>query len=352
MIYYRESRGSTPIVNFRRYWRVMLLGAVVSIVALYVLIANVDLNLLAAALKDARYIFILPSAALIVLGLFTRALRWRVMLFAALPLRRAFSILNVSYMVNAVVPFRAGELARAWLASRNEPPVPMFQSFSTIVVERLLDTLAVLIILALALTASPLPPELRAAAAFFAPLVLLGFLVLILLSANRARALRWANALAGRITVLQRGHLLTWFASFLDGLRPLTTPKPLLLVLGWTFVSWCFSLASGYVLMAAFYPEPNWAAVALFTAAASFAVAVPAVPGNVGTWEASVVFSLTAMGFGVPYETALAFAVVLHALNLIVFGVLGVIGFVQEGVSLEQLSQGVRSAQQSSSPAR
>ena len=352
MIYYRESRGSTPIVNFRRYWRVMLLGGLISIVALYVLVANVDFNLLAAALQEARYIFIIPSAALIVLGLFTRAVRWRVMLFDALPLRRSFSILNVSYLVNAVIPFRAGELARAWLATRSAPPVPMFQSFSTIVVERLLDTLSVLIILALALTAAPLPPEMRTVAAFAAPLVLAGFLFLIVLSANRARANRWAAALAARVTFLQRGHLLTWFASFLDGLRPLTMPKTLLLVLAWTAVSWIFSLASGYVLMAAFYPEPSWAAVALFTVAASFAVAVPAVPGNVGTWEASVVFALTAMGYGQPYETALAFAVVLHALNLIVFGVLGVAGFVQEGVSLEQLSQGVRSAKQSSSPAQ
>jgi uncharacterized protein (TIRG00374 family) len=338
-------------VTLRRYWRVMLLGAIVSIVALYLLVANIDFSALAVALQEARYIFIVPSAAFIVLGLFTRALRWRVMLFGALPLRRSFSILNVSYMVNAVVPFRAGELARAWLATRNEPPVPMFQSFSTIVVERLLDTLSVLIILALALSASPLPPELRAAAAFFAPAVLIGFFVLILLSANRARALRWANALAERVTILKRGPLLRWFASFLDGLRPLTTPKALLLVLMWTAVSWVFSLASGYVLMYAFYPDPSWAAVALFTAAASFAVAVPAVPGNVGTWEASVVFALTAMGFGVPYETALAFAVLLHALNLLIFGILGVTGFVQEGVSLEQLTQGVRSAQQNS-PAR
>ncbi|MBL8146521.1 MAG: hypothetical protein JNL34_09060, partial [Anaerolineae bacterium] len=90
MIYYRESRGSTPIVNFRRYWRVMLLGGLISIVALYMLVANVDFNLLAAALQEARYIFIIPSAALIVLGLFTRAVRWRVMLFDALPLRRSF----------------------------------------------------------------------------------------------------------------------------------------------------------------------------------------------------------------------------------------------------------------------
>ena len=341
-------RDTRFTVSLRKYWRVLLVGAVVSLAALYLLVSNINFTLLAAALQEARYIFIVPSAVLIVLGLFTRALRWRVMLLGALPLRRSFSILNVSYLINALVPFRAGELARAWLATRADPPVPMFRSFSTIVVERLLDTLSVLIILALALTASPLPPELRAAAAFFAPAVAIGFFVLILLSAQRTRAMRWAHRLAERVPVLQRGHLLDWFASFLDGLRPLTTPVPLLLMLLWTAVSWFLSLASGYMLMYAFYPDPSWSVVALFTAAASFAVAVPAVPGNLGTYEASVVVALSAMGYGTPYETAVAFAVVLHALNLVVFGVLGVTGFVQEGVSLEQLSQGMRGAQQSS----
>lgn len=339
------------IVNVRRYWRVLLLGAVVSLVVLVFLVANINFAQLAEALQSARYIFIIPSAAFIVLGLFTRALRWRVMLLGALSVRRSFSILNVSYLINGLIPFRAGELARAWLATRNTPPVPMFQSLSTIVVERLLDTLSVLIILALALAASPLPDELRAAAAFFAPAVAVGFLVLIVLSAQRQRALKAANALARRLPALERWHLVDWFGNFLDGLRPLTTPGPLAGMLFWTAISWAFSLASGYVLMYAFYPQANWAAVALFTAAASFAVAVPAVPGNIGTYEASVVLSLSAMGYGVPFETAVAFAVVLHALNLLVFGVLGVLGFVQEGVTLEQLSQGMRGAQQSS-PAR
>lgn len=325
----------------------MLLGGAVSLVALYLLIANIDFSLLTAALREARYVFIVPAAALIVAGMFTRALRWRTMLLGTLPIRRTFSILNVSYLVNGVIPFRVGEVARAWLATRAEPPVPMFRSLSTIVVERLLDTLAVLIILALALTASPLlPAELRAAAAFFAPAVLAGFVVLIALSAQRERALRWAHIVVRRIPFLQRWRLVDWFAHFLDGLRPLTTPKPLAWMLGWTIVSWAFSLASGYVLMNAFYPEPTWGAVALFTSAASFAVALPAVPGNLGTYEASVVISLGAMGFGTPYETSVAFAVLLHALNLLIFAVLGVLGFVEEGVTLEQLSQGVRGAQQ------
>lgn len=340
------------IVNSRRYWRVGLLGAAVSLAVLIFLAANIDFTLLAEALRSARYVFILPSAALIVLGLFTRALRWRVMLLGALPVRRAFSILNVSYLINSLIPFRAGELARAWLATRNEPPLPMFQSLSTIVVERLLDTLSVLIILALALASSPLPDELRAAAAFFAPAVAVGFVVLIALSAQRGRALALAHKLAQRLPVLERWHLVDWFASFLDGLRPLTTIGPLLGMLGWTAISWTFSLASGYVLMYAFYPEGSWGAVALFTAAASFAVAVPAVPGNIGTYEASVVVSLTAMGFGMPFETAVAFAVVLHALNLLLFGIFGLLGFVQEGVTLEQVSQGMRGAQQSSSAPR
>jgi len=69
---------------------------------------------------------------------------------------------------------------------------------------------------------------------------------------------------------------------------------------------------------------------------------VPAIPGNLGTYEVSILLALKAMGSGDPIATAPAFAVAVHAVNLLVNSALGVYGFFQEGVSLDQLSQGVR----------
>lgn len=338
-------------MNFiRKYWRIFLLGGILSLAAIYMIGKQINLQELGRALSQAQYGYVVPSAILVLLGLAARAVRWRVLLNHVLPLWRSFNIINVTYLINGLVPFRLGELARAFLASRAKPPVPMFTSFSTIIVERLLDTLAVLVILGLALTVAPIPPELQTAAAAFAPLVIIGFAILIIMALNPKRS---AN-LAARIVpaaITDRWNIVEWLRQFLDGLKPLTHIGTLLPILFWTTIAWALSIASGYVLMIAFFGQGNWAATCLFTAAASFAVAVPAVPGNVGPYEASIVLSLQAMNPGGSYETMVAFAIAIHALNLGMSTVLGVFGFIQEGISLEQLSEGIRGMRQQESAA-
>jgi len=328
-----------------RHWRILLLGLLVSAAALYFVLGQIDASALGRALAQAQYAYLIPASALIVFGLGARAARWRALLDDRLPLNRSFSIVNVTYILNGLLPFRLGELGRAYLASRSQPPIPVFTSLSTIVVERLMDALAVLVIIGLALPVAPLPPEIRTAAFAFLPLVVFGFAVLIVLAARPNATMRLAERLIPA-RVRQRWAVTEWMRAFLNGLLPLTRPSSLFRLVFWTAIAWTFSIFSGYVLMIAFFGEGNLAATFLFTAAASFAVAVPAVPGNVGPYEASIILALQAMGYAGPYETAVAFAIVVHGLNLGVVAVLGVIGFVQEGISLEQFSQGVRGMRQ------
>jgi len=172
--------------------------------------------------------------------------------------------------------------------------------------------------------------------------VVIGFAVLLFLASQRKRTLIIARRFVSRLTPLRRWNVVGWLEHFLDGLKPLTQPRDLAQVLLLTGASWVCSLLSGYVLMIAFFGHGDWATTCLFSAAASLAVAVPAVPGNLGTYEVSILLALRAMGFGEPAATAAAFAVAVHAVNLLVNSSLGVYGFIQEGVSLDQLSQGVR----------
>jgi uncharacterized membrane protein YbhN (UPF0104 family) len=142
-------------------------------------------------------------------------------------------------------------------------------------------------------------------------------------------------------------RLTRWLDHFLDGLQPLTHPRALLAALAWTAVSWGFSTIAGYILMFTFYTQASWAATMLYIAAAAFAIAVPAVPGNLGPYEGSIYLAISAMGYANPAGTAVAFAVLVHGLNLLVHASTGVAGFIQEGISLEQLSRGVQEMRQS-----
>ncbi len=332
-------------------WRVGLLGLVVSLAAIYFIASQVNLNQLKDAVVSAHYIYVLPTIAFLLLGLVTRAIRWQVLLNKDLPFWRTFSIMNVAYLVNGVLPLRIGEVARMYLATRAIPPVPPMKTASTIIVERLLDLLGVVLMVVLALSGGPVPDQIRASALVSGLVALVGFAALVVLASQRqvaSQLLQWILGLIGRDTKSAFSmRLTTWFEHFLDGLKPLTRPYALAAALCWTIVSWGFSAIAGYILMFTFYSHASWAATLLYIAAAAFAIAVPAVPGNLGPYEGSIYLAISAMGYANPAGTAVAFAVLVHGLNLAVHAITGVIGFIQEGISLEQLSRGVQKMRQS-----
>ena len=329
-----------------KYWRIGLLGVVVSALALSFILSQVDLSLLGAALVRARYGYLLPTVVFLLVGLVTRAIRWRVLLSAILPLGRSFNVINVAYLVNGILPLRIGEVARVFLATRAEPPVPALQAASTIIVERVLDLLAVVVLLGLALGAVPVPAALRLAGIAIAPVALLGFLALIFLAGRRILAQRLLAFVMVRMRGLRQFDVAVWLDQFLDGLSPLTKSHALFQALLWTAISWGFSVVAGYFVMLAFYERGDWAVTALYIAAAALSIALPAVPGNIGTYEASILLAMQAFGYDVFSGTALAFAVTVHGVNVGVHTVTGVVGLLQEGITLGQLSQGVRQIQE------
>ncbi|MCL4252301.1 MAG: YbhN family protein [Anaerolineae bacterium] len=330
-------------------WRIWGLGILVSVLATLFVVRELDFNLLGEALPQARFIYILPCIALLILGLFTRAMRWRALLSGGLPFWRSFHIMNVAYLVNGVLPLRIGEVARIFLANRADPPVPMMKTAVTVVVERLLDLLAVVILVAFALAAGDIPPVLRSAGVVMGIISLVGFLSLIFLSRQRDLAHRLVNGVVAVIPPLKRIHPTSLLDHLLDGLAPLSRGRTLITAFFWTGMSWFFSVVAGYVLMYTFYDTPSWSVTCLYIAAAAFAIAVPATIGSLGLYEASILIALDSMGYGDPATIAIAFAVIVHAVNVFVHSVTGVIGFIHEGVSLEQLSQGVREVKLDSS---
>jgi len=330
------------ILAFLKNWRIGLVGLIASLLAIYFIVSQVDISLLGESLRSVRYIYILPALLLLIIALFPRAQRWRVLLNGALPFNRAFGIMNVAYLVNGVLPLRIGEVARVFLATRVQPPVPVFKTASTVLVERLLDLLAVVVMLGFALSTAPLPGEYRVTALVMLPVVVAGFLTLVILASQR----QWAQRILTHVTdwfpALQRFNVSVWLDHFLEGLQPLARPQLLLQTLFWTVLSWGISIAAGYIIMFAFFDQADLATTCLYIAAAALAIAVPAVPGNMGTYELSIVLALQAVNINATANTIVSFAVVVHWTNLLVHALTGVIGFMQEGISLSQLSKGVQ----------
>jgi uncharacterized protein (TIRG00374 family) len=323
-------------------WRIGLLGLIVSLLAVYLIMSQIDFALLGDALRTARWGYVVPCVVLLLLGLVTRALRWRLLLSDALPFGRAFHIMNVAYLVNGILPLRIGEVARVFLATRATPPVPVFKTTSTIIVERLLDLLAIILLIGLALMFAPVPTILQSAGFIMGSLGVVGFLGLVFLSRNRGVLHRIVTGITWIAPVLSRWNIRAWADHFLDGLLPLAHLYTLMGAFFWTALSWALSVAAGYVLMYTFYDSASFAATCLYIAAAALAIAVPATVGSLGVYEGSILLALQSVGYGEPYAVAVAFAVTVHFVNVTVHALTGVWGFIAEGITLEQLSNGVR----------
>jgi uncharacterized membrane protein YbhN (UPF0104 family) len=160
--------------------------------------------------------------------------------------------------------------------------------------------------------------------------------------------LRW-------LPLLKRLNLEDRLEHILAGIQPIGRPKLAINVVFWTALSWFFSILAGYILLFMLFDSPTLEAAALFVVLGSFSVALPAVPGNLGPFEGSVVGGLWIAGLidkaSAPENApAVAFAVTLHALLLGLYIVFGLIGLYAEQTSVRQVRRGATAFSQEHEP--
>lgn len=263
---------------------------------------------------------------------------WRTLLQNKANYSQVFFTVTEGYLLNNLLPFRLGEVARALLLSQ-KASLPFWEVLSTIVIERILD-----LAMAVGLILITLPFVVGASwageAAFGAgSLVVVGLVVLYMLARNREWAIRLYEKLGARWPILLRigGGRVT---AFLTGLSVLTAGTLFFKAIAWSFTNWLVALAQYYILMLAFFPHAKllWAAFALGVAA--LGIAAPSSPGALGVLELSIVGALAL--FGLNSSTALAYAIVSHVFNYLSNGLLGSYALARDGESLTGLYQRVR----------
>ncbi len=328
-------------------WQSIILGVVISVATLAYALRGVDLAQLGTTFANGNYLWVIPALALIFLGLYLRAWRWKALLNGRIAVSHSFHILNASYLLNAILPLRLGEVGRAYLATRLDPPIPMFTSLSTVVVERLTDVITVVIFLIVAITLAPVTPEVVMAARISGILAGIGIIVLAIFAARPALAHRILDQLLKIAPFLERLHVRQLADRVLEGIAPIGSLRGALTVTFWTAISWIVSLVVTYIAILIFFERSSWSAALLATSIASLAIALPAVPGSVGPFEAAMILGLNIAGLADPNNPqqqtrAIAFAVLMHIATTGSYAFLGVIGLSQEKISLGELLRSAR----------
>ncbi|MCB9436198.1 MAG: flippase-like domain-containing protein [Anaerolineales bacterium] len=327
-------------------WLTYALGPLISLAIIYVLVGR-DLDAVRGELARAHYGYLIPTGVLLIFSLLARAIRWHVLLNRRVTVWHAFHITNIGYMASAILPLRVGDLARPWMTTRLNPPVAGFTAISTIVVERLLDILALVAMLGVMLVLLDVPTEVTSAGAVVAVLAFSGGLVLAGMAAKPNWVLNIIDWLTQRLHVLNHLHLKERFRYFVRGIQPMGKLEIAFGALLWTTIAWGFSLAAGYVMLLMLFETPTLAATLSYIVLSTMSVALPAVPGNLGPFEGAVVGGLWIGGLitaaSPPHNApAVATGVVLHALTLGLYVTLGLVGLSAEQASIRQIAKGTQ----------
>ena len=343
----------------------LLLGGVLSVLALYFAFKNVPFYSIYRYLRSIDYIWIIPSIMLGLLGFVLRVIRWQVLLLSVRPLGfwQSFHPLMVGFMVNCILPGRVGEAVRPLILQKKEK-ISFITGLATVATERVFDITILIVFFALLLLNLEINPDysirygdyqlnrrmLEIISGGMLKLCFLLIVGIVLISVKQSRRLivdfimklpglfSWAgktfkDKMAEKICLpITRGieHIAI-------GFQMVKKPRRMLFCLVLTIAVWLLTAASYYV-MAFGCPGVNlsfleFAAVMIIIC---FFIALPSVPGFWGVWEAGGVFALTL--FGVSAADSAGFTLANHAAQIIPVILVGFGSAVYTGIDIWRIS--------------
>jgi uncharacterized protein (TIRG00374 family) len=321
----------------------LVAGLALGLVALF--LRNADYARVAESVRSARLDLLLLAIILTMLTYVVRTQRWQYLLepLGTTRFAVAFRTTVIGFAASSVLPARAGEVLRPYLLARREG-LSATATFATIIVERILDLVAMLVLLATYLLAfdpgmaardSSLFAAIRLGGLLMAPVAVLSMVLMYVLSGHPEwlqawlrRADRWLPArIAGLL-----GRIARMFA---DGFGVLRRPERLVASLAWSLVLWLIICGETWAVAQAFHIDMPLVGSWLMLALLVVGIAVPT-PGAVGGFHEAFRLGATAF-FGADNNAAVGAAILLHATSFIPVTLLGLWFAVRDGLSLQRI---------------
>lgn len=314
----------------------------VSGICLWWVFRDEDLGEIGRHIVEADPILLAAAGLIATAGGLIRAVRWKLLLAPtgmSTSLNSRWKALNIGFMVTNIALGRLGEIARPFALSRLTP-VSMSAALGTVVLERVLDTIALLFLLILTLLAPTFPTgatvigwPIGYAVMGVAVLAVAGIAVLGLFLFRPKAAVRVTESLAGRLPRRIGEGLRNAFEEFLSGLELLRAPGSLAVALLWSVFLWVWMSFSFWVGFQAFGIRAGFVAALFTQCVVSAFVAIPAGPGFIGTLQVGVTIGLHEV-FGVAAGPTLSLAVGYHVAGYIPVTLLGLFYAWRLGLSL------------------
>ncbi|MBM3333214.1 flippase-like domain-containing protein [Candidatus Sumerlaeota bacterium] len=312
----------------------LLVGLLITAVCLYLVFRNIEWKELWAVLARIRYWWAIPCCLVTFLSFYFRAIRWTYLLepIVGITPRKLFPTLMIGFALNSILPARAGEFARTYLIARDYK-VKFSSVFATLVVERIVDGIGLLVMFVVILAFVPIGQDLKGEwkgitidAVMLKPLVQKLLIVCLALLAATILML-WqpfrqaVHAAIARLPLLPRkakDSVSRVIDSFVHGFHSLRSPRLVFWVIVHTATTW-LTIGWSLVIMSYGFPAMHMNMLQSIGVMVTIciAISIPGAPGYWGLYEAGGILALKILGV-VPVndtEQALGFSLFMHFLQ-------------------------------------
>lgn len=303
---------------------------VLGVLILYGLLRSVHPDQVAASIRGANPGWVTIGLVAYLAFIVIRGWRWQVVLRASAPAATfgdATAVTAIGFGLNAVSPFKLGELLRIG-AIAPRARIGVGEATATVVVERVLDVLALLVI---AIAAAAVSGARSNSSGLWSGVVVIavaslaiGGIAYLMVSkpqATLAIVERIAGHLPARIGTLVDGFA----ASVLKGFSSLRSPGRLATAALLSVVIWLCIDTGLMACFRALTPQLSFPTLLLACTIFIISQAISITPGSVGTYEGFFLLVLSTFGAG-PASLVTAAAVLNHVGNMAVLLLAGAVG--------------------------
>jgi glycosyltransferase 2 family protein len=285
------------------------------------------------ALKNARYYLVVPVFGILLLSHYTRALRWRLLMepLGYKPDRtNTFFAVMIGYLANQGVP-RMGEVLKCTTLAKYEK-IPADKLVGTIILERLIDAITLLVIFGITLAIQPelysqiidkvfdnpdIPREEKKISALLLLLIITGIIVLIIAIWMITKKKSFNDLGAALRKIGSR----IWQG--LSAIQHLKKRGQFILL---TALLWTLYLLGGYIGFQALHETEHYGVREAFTVLSAGSIGMIISPGGIGGYAFFI--EGTMMLYGLQKSIATAFGWLLWIAQTVVILLGGLVSFI------------------------
>ena len=314
----------------------LFLASTLSIAGIYLAFSGENFSSLFNEIYKVNYLGVIVGSIALVSSCYIRAYRWKLIIdpIEEIPLKEIFSSTMIGYFGNGILAFRLGELLKAYSVSKNHS-IQVSEVFGTVIVERILDLMMVLLLFFLVIPWYPFQNDLLRLAIitfiglFFFISILCGFFIYFDL----------IKKIKKRFSRLSFVKLLSRFVeNAIEGIKTIFQNKNKKKIVFLSLFLWLIYVVITILLLNSCGIKLTLTNSIIIFILGSLSLGIPALPGSAGTYDASVKYGLVVL-FSIDGSQALNYALISHAVSYFPLVLLGAFYFISSNLSLGDIKR-------------